>query len=699
MIVIYINQQERPDVLIQNGGSLEQTSEHASSSSLTVRVPVDAAPIRECDYIQIYDGDTILYAGTVLQCEQAGFPTTPPWRLYSLSLASNSDLLAGVYVDLGFPAHASINQILFGNEWTGETYDPSLPEFPGLLRTRVESEGIRIGTVDDFSSYLLEEGAYLWGRSVLDVLNELAEAAGAWWEVTPDKVFHMRYSSNRPPCSFSLNQQSDVFDLSVSQDALTFYSACRVTGGQVEVPASGGGAVTVVAEPPAGALPSSQYIVRTDEQTLTSNLGLAAIDTIVQRPASGSAVPAKIKVGLEGVHDDDPDYQALMSYGGTTIKLKDSEQSFLDPSVPGQSIVCYGVLFVTEVFARVVDKELASDLARNRGGSGIVEYAMQDESITSFSAATLAALGFLASYAKRAVQISFSTFTPCLVGSELSCDLPYYAVSGAYQITQVSTQFLLDTGGHLVAQYTVTASNIPYRDPYKALWHTSSPVTFTLESGQSPEDGYYYPNTLQLKSYVTAYQAPEVTWRMIEKRAVSWDVWEQVYPSWQMLQAATSPYTWSEIEAQYPSWEEWHQNVPDWAFLENLEEVFFTMTNCLTQAGRQALLDFLSGQPSTPVNVFGDMILNWTNVNGGTEPPATITPQDTAMLGNGGITTFYLGPDQYRGVLDSLQINVPGTQTPAFFIPLYIDHTGGIPGEPLTRPLSALTMSVRTTIE
>ena len=698
MISIYINQEYRSDVLIQAGGSLEQTSEHTSSSDITIRVPADAAPIKECDYIQIYDGETIIYAGTVLKCEQTGFPITPPWRLYTLSLASNSDLVASIYVDLGFPQNATINHILFGNYIFNEDYDPSLPQFLGIFNGRIKKEGISIGTVDDFSNYRLSQSALLWGRTVLDVLDELATVVEGWWEITPDKVFNMRFSNNRPKCDVQLTQDSNVFDLTVSQDALTLYSACRVIGGRGEVPANGSGVISVLATAPTNPLPNDQYIVWQDDQTLVSSLPLARIATIIQNPAS--AYPTPLNVGYAGINDDDPNYQALISYGGTEITLKDGVGSFVKPTSTVQWITCTGLYFLTDVFSRVVDNDMAAEIASARGGTGIVEYTLEDDTITTFSEATIAALDYLASYAKKAVSISFSSFFPLPIGGELSCNLPYYSVTGAYQITQITTEFILDSNTeNVLAKYTITASNIPYRDPYKALWFTPQKVNFELSAGTSPASGYYYKDDIKIVSDVSAYSSMVSTWRSIQNRAPSWEMWENSFGSWDILQNNNAPYTWEDIEQLYPSWESFEANVLSWAFLQGLEEVFFSTVNALTQAGKQALVSFLSGNASTPFDIFGNVLLNWTETNG-QDVREEINYQDFSSLGNGGITTFYFSATDHIGILNSIQVNIPNTTTAAFLVPLNIDHSGGqVPGEPITAPLSAITLAIRNTIQ
>ena len=115
MIRFFLNQKERDDIKIMTGGRLEQLSTHATSSSLSIEIPVKTDDIKECDYVELYDSEQIIFAGIIMEKKQATFNMTPQWKIYDLTLSGNSDLITPLFVDLTFPAGANIKQILYGN--------------------------------------------------------------------------------------------------------------------------------------------------------------------------------------------------------------------------------------------------------------------------------------------------------------------------------------------------------------------------------------------------------------------------------------------------------------------------------------------------------------------------------------------------------------------------------------------------------
>lgn len=156
------------------------------------------------------------------------------YKIYNLSLTNNSDYIASVFVDMTFPSGASVTQILMGNRPGQSWYDASLGEFYGIIPVRVENEGITVGEIDDFTGITLNSPAYLWGQIVSSVIDQMADVCGAWWEITPDKVFNMRYTYNRSTAPISLDSDSAVYNVNVTRDSFTMYSAVRVVGGQAK---------------------------------------------------------------------------------------------------------------------------------------------------------------------------------------------------------------------------------------------------------------------------------------------------------------------------------------------------------------------------------------------------------------------------------------------------------------------------------
>lgn len=692
MVNVKINGVDRPDIWIETGGTLEQTSEHATSSSLALRVPVASDDLQDCDYIQLLDGDKIVFAGTVLKYTQRAFVSPPNFRIYDLDITSNTDYIASVYVDLGFPAGATISQILFGNAEDAPGYKSDMPQFPGVFSRRIAPEGISLGTVDDFSAYALSESSYLWGQTVKELLDNLCDIAGAWWEITPDKVFNMRYEYNLDQCAFSITPGADVFDVSVSKDALTFYSACRVVGGVGRSPTNA--QITVQPEEPSGLSANAQYIWQSDLQTLETNPQILEAYQIIQtvdgEAPANPATPQIIYIGFEGINDDDPQYQALMTYGGSTIKLKDGYE-FINLSVAGNKIVVENVVYQVDVYARVVDPGLCAEIADKRGGSGIVEYNLEDDSITSFSAAISAATDFLKNFAKRSVTISFSTFSSCAVGQKLTVRLPYYQIDDSYTITQLEMSFVLDRdSGDAIIQYNVTASNIKYRDPYKSLFYSAARVSFSLESNESPSDGTYIDNIIKITTITGIYGYSANTWDIIQQRARSWTQFQDYYPSWITLETSGTPAAWVDLQAAYPTWAALQSGVPSWAWLQSLNEEWYNIGTYLTDKGRQKIVQALNGILPIGANFFGDLTLvsSGGNIN--------LSPSELQMTSNGGIATYYIAPNEANILIEALAItegnDVDGDAY--LSVPVDIDHTGQSTGGQY-----ALTISMQTIIQ
>ncbi len=693
MIRFFLNQQERDDIKIMTGGQLEQLSTHATSSSLSIEIPVKTDDIKECDYVELYDSEQIIFAGIIMEKKQATFNMTPQWKIYDLTLSGNSDLITPLFVDLTFPAGANIKQILYGNNRSDPDFDSDLGSFLGLFGTRIEPEGITINDVDDFSGFILSESAYLWGRSVSDTLDEICSIASAWWEVTPDKRFNMKYKSNRVPAPFTLDNGSKAFNLSVSNDALTYYSACRVNGGtgtsrKVEESSVRGAFVERVHE---------YVFYQKDAETIVSLTPIHSVVSITQteagKPPTDPAMPGTIKVGYKGLHDDDPEYQALMTSGGTEITMKEGYKLVvIIPNSPYYAITVNNAVFDVDVFIRIVDPQLAQEIAAKRGGTGVIEYALEDDSITDLPTAANVAQDFLKSHSRIATEISFSTFSKCEVGQLLTADLPYYSIFGNYEITKIVATTILDRVSGIVFQYNVTASTVDYRDPYKGLWYRPIVTKFTLTGDQAPEDGIFLNNAINVKTFISVYASGVTTWAAIEENATSWELFESLYPSWQLLQSPTSPITWNSLQQIVKSWAEWENKIKSWAWIENIELGWYYLGNYLTNYGKEKLMQFMSGES---VNNFADLFgaICLENNLGGRE---LFEPQDVSKTATGGVSTFFLLPTDATYVIKKILVpeNNKKDGEAILSADVDIDHIYGGP-----RGQYSITIAISTTIE
>lgn len=700
---IYINGNLRSDIKIMSEGTLDQDSSHTTSSSITVEMPLNSAPVLECDTVKLVENGNTVFAGTVMKATQATFDNLNlSFRQYTLDLSNNADLIATVQTNLQFPSGANVSQLLFGNHQGASYYSSNLPEFYGILEIRVVPEGITIGTVDDFTFASLEEPANLWGMLVIDCLDSLAGIVNAWWEITNDKVFNMRSAQTRSSAPTDLTSSSKIFNVSVSRDALTLYSAVRVVGGQ--------GKYTNM---PTFNLKSNegtpdQWInwTRTSDTTLTSSLPLYSVQTVFQgnipsQSTPSSNIPYQVNVGFKGIHDDDPDYQALMEYGGDTIEMK-SGYEWIDLSqytFPPYQIMIDNAIYLVDINLRLVDEQAVQSIQAQRGGTGIIEYILEDPNLTSLADAALEGESFLATNSQRATTISFDTFIPGWeVGQSFSANLDYYNLFDVLEITKVSAQVIGEYESGLRWKYSVEASSVPYRDPYKRLFNKQQKISFKLDSGFSPTDGSYANNQINIQTYVVAFTSTPVTWRYIQRVSSSWTQFQQNFPTWTAIQSPSNSYLWSEIQSLAPSWTTFESVFPTWAALQNIQGGWYFLGNYLTALGRQKILDILSGNgeavDATALNAVGPVF-----VNAGTSS-AMLSPEEVTPPSNNSITaTYYMSPDEYINVIDSLQYlyngssSDPNFEQPFMEIPINIDKSATNP-----QGKFALTISVRHTI-
>lgn len=682
---VYLNSIERPDILVETGGKLDENEAHVTSSTLRVYMPVDSADIAACDYIQLVEDNRVLFAGTIMEAQQENLNNVSlSFKLYSLTLTNNSDFIANIFVDMTFPPGASVTQILMGNQPGQSWYDPALGDFYGIIPVRVEREGITVGQIDDFTGVTLSSPAYLWGQIVSSVLDQMAEVCGAWWEITPDKVLNMRYSYNRKTAPVNLDSDSAVYNVNVSRDSFTMYSAVRVVGGQSkgqyqEFRITKNGETGLRFE-------------RISAEVIRCKYPLYSMTTAIQSGITSASVPATVKIGVTGIDDDDDSVQALVSYGGYEITMKDGFQ-WLDLSNGGY-IQVNGYPLI-QVYARLVDGDLAAQIRAQRGGSGIIEYLMEDETIMDFSDAALNAETFLQRAAQPAFTISFSTLIPgWSAGQLLTVDLPYFNTFGNFQVTSVSAKSILSENGTLW-EYAVEASTIPYRDKSKTLFFQPKKITFEMDGSLPAADGQYINDNISVQTYIMALKTTPMDWKTLESVVSDWQVWESSYPSWTVFERAANVNTWGEIEEAIKDWRDWEEEYPSWLVLEELIRGWYYLGNYLTPYAKQKLLKLIQGQGTTGdlsgLNLVSDLHFQTTGSD-----DYHLAPADIAEVTATSVTaTYYLLPDQLQTTITGLRMyyDNDNQKEAILYAPVNIDRTPGNPeGE------FAMTLSIRHAI-
>ena len=559
---VYINNKHRADIIPLVGGSLEQTAEHKTTSKISVKLPSDPEKdIRECDYIKLVNNGVVVHAGTILGISQQEIGQNDlGFKIYDLTITSNSDFISSVLVDLVFPAGASISNVLFGNhkDVNGpyfKYYNKDLYEFFGIIESRIEPEGIVKNVIDDFSTFILSEPATLWGSYVDDILDSLCKTAGAWWEITNDKKFNMRYDISRENTPIRLSPYSEVYDLQTTRDAYTLYSAVRVIGGKGQ-----GQRLKLKIE-------SSNNLQGYDMAIYESNtilkLKYPFYKDMKLRYKIGANCENILTVGVQGIDDDNVNCDYLVSYGGTEVKAK-SGKTF--PPLPTSANDYLNIEYdpLVPIIIRLVDNKLVEEIKSQREGTGLIEYILKDDAIVDFPSAISAGNNFLKNGSGRAFSIQFKTLLSGFTPGQLlkNSYIPLYGVVGDYKITSVTSSTVSENN----IEYTVSASTSAYNDSLKSLFYNPKKISFKLGDDFPAVDGVCFNNEISINSFIgiSAYNLPTCDEHELKEKTCS--DWE------------SDNFTWREILGAVKTWE--HKG------------------NFITSAAKKELIKILSGSPS-----------------------------------------------------------------------------------------------------
>ena len=635
-MTVKVNGQTRDDIDIMIGGKLELTSEHKTSSSLSVRIPAEAS-LEECDYLEIIDGGETLFSGTILGVEQENLGYGDlSFKILNLSISSPCDFVANVFVDMAFPSGANVQQILLGNHPDDDWWDVSQGSYDGIFTARIVPEGITRGHIDDFRNFVVESAAKFWGTYVSDALDEICSACGAWWEITPERVFSMRYTDNHPPAPLILDETAEAADLSASHDAYTLYSAVRVVGGQ-----GPGGVLNAqiyrsgehnYAYGPAELVDESTIRLKYPLHSMAPNWQHGTGRTLVQLISTfGGAQYQVYNVGYKGIHDDNSSYQALTTSGGDTIELKEGATPFiaLPESERGVGTIYFSYIPLVDIYARLIDPELADEIKEQRGGTGVIEYLYEDDTINSFNDAMQAAAGFLQSNGRRAQSVEFTTLTPGFSpGQLLRCNVPYYGVVGEYIVGSVSAELIEHNGTDAIWQYTISASTVDYRDANIKLFARTKKMTITIGTDSPPIDGRVFLSEVAVKSTVTINVYGTPTWEYHDGQALTWQSWAE----------------------QYANWTEWQSS-------EMIHEEEY-MGYYLTDNGKARLASILAGGDAD-ISLVGNLYLL---DSGGLMESEHFSPSNTPYAqGDTVYSTYYIGETQAQDHITQLRIMYTGS--------------------------------------
>ncbi|MEG2633396.1 MAG: hypothetical protein RSA97_02250, partial [Oscillospiraceae bacterium] len=445
---IYLSGKLRNDIKLSTA-VLEKNAARKTSSVIEVKT---AAEIKECDYISIKDGDKTLYAGVIMAVKQKRMNMNFAEKVYRLTVADNTDFLKGILTDMQFPEGVNAAQVLMGNKVSQSWYNAHFKQFNGVLETRAVPEGITIGFVSDLSFAQISGPVYLWGMSVFELLDKITSSAGAYWELTSDKVINIYSDSSRPTAPFILDKNAKIFDIKPSRDAYTLYSAVRIIGSTGE----GGRLSTKITDWGKTDNPLAQ--ISNDGKELKFKFPVKGGLTLTYCDRNGTDLQV-ILVGYNAADEAD----VLASEGSTLVKAKGM---FTFPVQSGGGYIFAEYTPLVPIVARIADPTLIAELKAQRGGSGIIEYTLKDGNIKDFSTASELGLKFLKDSSRRAKSVVFKThISEIFPGMVLKgCNLPYYGILGDYTVGSVTAELLQD--GNF--EYVVTAATVPYKNASEA---------------------------------------------------------------------------------------------------------------------------------------------------------------------------------------------------------------------------------------
>lgn len=604
---VYINGVLRDDVFPLVGGSLEQTAEHKTASKISIKLPSDECKnIKDCDYIQLVNNGVIVHAGTILGISQQDIGQRDlGFKIYDLTITSNADYVSSVLVDLVFPSGASIANVLFGNHDEGEYVqycNKNLPKFSGILERRVAQEDITIGTVDDFSKFILSEQATLWGSYVDDVLDSLCKTAGAWWEITNDKVFNMRYDINREEAPLMLKSTKNIYELAVTSEAYTLYSAVRVIGGK----GKGSKLITDVTQVDKD-YKGDKGFKNSDAQRVSDT----EIELKYPFHSEGYLYIGsdKKQIGIKGTDEENSKYDLLVSVGDTKIE---ANGEYKIPSSNKMSVEYYPLV---PIVARLTEPKLVEQIKAQRGGTGVIECILKDEKITDFKTASTVGATFLQNGSGRAKTVSFKTQVPgCVVGQIFkNCNIPLYGVIGNYKITAITAEIIDDEN----IEYTISASTSAYNDSLKSLFYNAKSVNFKLGDDFPAIDGIYIIDEVEVKS------------------AIEILLWK-------------TP-TCKEMKDMNRTCSEWKSLQYNWKQILNAVEVENLMGNYLTKTARNTIAELLLGTKDTVNLKITDCNLYGSKKDvPGISKIDTIVPTSDPEIDNDTImSTYYIDPKDF----------------------------------------------------
>lgn len=379
-------------------------SEQAGNKTST-RIKIDATGLdapKAGDIVELKDGDEILFWGL------SGIPTGPKFKtglerhIYTVVCSNANSLLSNRIINVAYQGY-TVTQII-----------------NSLFEQYISQEGITLGTVSDmdvtFEVYTAKD------YNLQDALNELADLAGATWQISEDKVFSFVAVQDFPILSTPIT--ASFLPGTELQHATKDYKlrTVQIVSGATDTTSP----------------QTESYTYDGTQQAFTVIFPVAKKPTVYVNDVQ---VPTD-RVGVNGINDGDENMVFLFSFNSQNINYIKTTNYLTEGA---KVTFTYTGLFPIRVIATNDNK--ITELAERTGTSGRREFVQIASNLTAQSDALKLAQSLLQQFEAETSEVKFWVWTDMLpqygltladlrVLTQITFDLPAYGVVGNYVITE-----------------------------------------------------------------------------------------------------------------------------------------------------------------------------------------------------------------------------------------------------------------------
>lgn len=382
----------------QTGNKTSTTISVVVDDPLTQPIPVAG------DILTLTDQDT----GQILFYGQCGIPKSPKFQTGLEKLE---------YTIVCSNANAILSNRIINVSYKGWTVEAIVQD---LYTRYIAAEGITLGTITQTGVVLT---AYNAGNfNLQDAMDELANAVGACWQITNEKVLMFIGYEDFPKFPITIDQYFLIgTDLQSSTTDYKQRTVQYISGGNAETDQQ-----------------TENFSYDGENDTFTTSFPLIAQPEI---SINGTTVSPD-QIGVAGLSSQDDGIIFRWSYNSNTISYVSNSEAM----AAGDTVT---VSYIGQYPIRVVlyNTDKIAQIAAATGTSGFREQVQYDNTVSSIEEATQMAQNLLQRFEDVTSQITFWLLSSELYKNGLTLDdtslyttmffdLPMLGISGEYVITE-----------------------------------------------------------------------------------------------------------------------------------------------------------------------------------------------------------------------------------------------------------------------